>query len=98
MKKCPKCNIDWEEEETIYDYFLGKYLIEFSKSMKVEEIERKAMETANCYGHTEENPKHFGKNHIGIEDPDKYDGVSYWLCTNCNTTFNRWTMQEEENI
>ena len=43
-----------------------------------------------------------GKTHysrlIGIEDSDKYDGVSYWNCPDCNTTWDRFTGKvEEEN-
>ena len=27
---------------------------------------------------------------IGIEDPYLYDGVSYWRCPFCKTTWDRW--------
>lgn len=37
---------------------------------------------------------------IGIElaydHPNHYDGVSYWQCPDCKTTFNRFTGKEEE--
>ena len=28
---------------------------------------------------------------IGIEDPEKYDGVSYWMCPFCKATWDRFT-------
>ena len=84
MKNCPKCKIEWEEKENIYEYFLAKGY-----------SEEKAMDTAEMYGHTNENPKYFGKNCVGIET-EGYDGVSYWKCTSCNTVFDRWTMKESD--
>ena len=85
-KECPKCNTPWEESERIYDFFLRKY----------EGDEVKAAETASAYGDTPETPKHFGKDIIGIEIQGMYDGISYWKCKKCETTFNRWTMKEEK--
>lgn len=84
-KECPKCEIPWEEQETIYEFFLNKY-----------SDETKARETAGHYGCTVETPKHFSKNVVGIEIQGMYDGVSYWKCQSCETVFNRWTMQETE--
>lgn len=82
-KECPKCKIEWEEKETIYEFFLNKYF-----------DEEKAREAASCYGCTRETPKHFGKNVIGIEIQGMYDGVSFWECQGCKSTFDRWTMKE----
>lgn len=28
---------------------------------------------------------------IGIEDPNIYDGVSWWRCPDCGATWDRWT-------
>ena len=79
-KTCPNCNTPWEEKETIYDHFRGKG---YSKEA--------AAESAESYGCTKGNPKHFGKDVMGIET-DNYDGVSYWACQKCEATFDRWTM------
>ena len=84
MKNCPKCNIAWEEEKTIYDHFLS-----------TGKNEEEAREAAASYGDTKETPKHFGKNCVGIET-EEYDGVSYWKCTSCNAVFDRWTMKETD--
>jgi hypothetical protein len=81
---CPTCKTSWNEEETIYEYFLRQYNGD----------KKEATKTAEAYGCTKENPKHFGKDMIGIEDPYKYDGISYWKCLKCNTLFDRWNMKE----
>ena len=76
-------HVPWEEKETIYEFFLNKY-----------GDEAKARETAGHYGCTVETPKHFSKNVVGIEIQGMYDGISFWECQKCGTTFNRWTMLE----
>ena len=81
-KNCPGCNTDWEEEETITQYFESQGY-----------SHRKAVQTAAMYGCTPKSPKHFGKNVIGIEIRGKYDGISYWECQVCKVMFNRWTME-----
>ena len=82
-KDCPKCKTEWEEKETIYEFFLNKYT-----------DENKAIVAAANYGCTPDNPKHFGKDVIGIEIQGMYDGISYWECQKCNGTFDRLTMKE----
>lgn len=82
-KRCPKCGVEWQEKETIYEFFLNKY-----------GNEEKARETAKYYGCVPENPKHFGKNVVGIEIQGMYDGISFWECQECKSTFDRWTMKE----
>lgn len=75
-KNCPSCNTDWEEEETITQHFERQG---YSHSH--------AVQTAAMYGCTPKSPKHFGKNVVAIEIQGKYDGVSYWKCTECETDF-----------
>lgn len=31
---------------------------------------------------------------IGIEDPKRYDGVSWWKCPDCDTVWDRFTGEE----
>jgi hypothetical protein len=78
---CPNCDINWYQSETIYEHFL--------KSNTPFE----ARCIASAYGDTEDSPKHFGANVIGIEIQGQYDGISQWKCTSCNTIFDRWTME-----
>jgi len=33
----------------------------------------------------------YGVNLVGLEDPWLYDGVSFWQCTKCMTTWDRFT-------
>jgi len=33
---------------------------------------------------------------IGIEIPEKYDGISYWQCPDCGTKWDRWTNERQE--
>jgi len=42
----------------------------------------------------------FGVNIMGIEIRGKYDGVSYWKCTSCNTYWDRFTERvvEEKEV
>jgi hypothetical protein len=35
---------------------------------------------------------------ISVEDPWRYDGVSWWQCPFCKTSWNRWTGSPEEII
>jgi hypothetical protein len=28
---------------------------------------------------------------VGVEIPEKYDGISYWECPDCKTQWDRWT-------
>jgi len=30
---------------------------------------------------------------IGWEDPELYDGISWWVCPFCNARWNRWTLE-----
>jgi len=94
LEKCPHCNTPWEEEETIYEYFLAKYLKDYLGELSDQECIEKARKTAKVYGCTLETPKHFGKDVVGIEDPMLYDGISFWECQKCETVFDRWTMKE----
>ena len=81
-KNCPSCNTDWEEEETITQYFESQGY-----------SHRKAVQTAAMYGCTPKSPKHFGKDVTGIEIQGQYDGVSYWQCQVCKVMFDRFTME-----
>jgi len=94
-KQCPKCGFFWEGED-IYQHFLKmrEEGHDYYKNKTDEEIRK----TAGMYGWTEESPKCFS-HIIGIEleynHPQHYDGVSYWMCPKCETTWNRFTGKEE---
>lgn len=43
------------------------------------------------------NPPYKYSSLLGIEVPDKYDGVSFYQCPYCKTTWDRWTGEEIED-
>lgn len=91
---CPECNAKWKGED-IYQHFLAAKndpnheQHDYYKNKTETEI----LKTAGDYGWTPDNPKTFG-HIIGIElaydDPEHYDGVSYWMCPNCRIAWNRF--------
>ena len=82
--KCPECNFDFKGEK-IFDSFKRqqKEGSEFLKNKTDKEIKQYIEEYYNepyCWSRL-----------IGIEDSEKYDGVSYWMCPGCGSTWDRWT-------
>ncbi len=89
---CPKCTSDWDggsiletfikKRNSGEDYWANKTDIEIEKIVKESYSE----------------PYRWGRE-IAIELPwnhqNHYDGVSYWMCPDCETTFNRFTGVEE---
>lgn len=82
--ECPICKASWDG---------GSILDSFKKQRD---------EGAECYqGKTDEDleamikecyrPPYRWSRLIGIEDRDKYDGISFWQCPDCKTTWNRFT-------
>jgi len=90
-KQCPKCGEQWEGED-IYQHFLKRK--QNGDKFYANKTDEEIREIAGHYGWSEENPKCF-KHLIGIVDPRGYDGVSYWQCPSCKTTWNRFTNKEE---
>lgn len=88
LKECPKCGANWDGGD-IYEYF---------RKAHPEKTDAENKESAECYGWRENNKEHFS-HLIGIElsmdNPKYYDGVSYWQCPECGTTWNRFTNKEE---
>ena len=81
LSACRACGITWNGKE-IPDELMdsGRYA-----------TRREAEEAAEDYGWTSTNKRCFKINMVGIEDPEKYDGVSYWRCTSCGATWDRFT-------
>lgn len=82
-EECPVCKVSWNG---------GSILDSFKKQR----------DEGQCYqGKTDEeleaivkeyySPPYRWSRLIGIEDRDKYDGVSYWACPDCHTTWDRFT-------
>lgn len=85
-KVCPKCGADWDAGD-IYETLRKQ---DHYKDKSDEEVKK----VAGNYGWTEETPKRFS--HLtGVEIRGRYDGVSYWECPNCKTSWNRFTGEKE---
>lgn len=99
---CPECGGDWDGGD-IYEHFLEAKFNpnheqhEYYKDKTLDEIKK----SAGSYGWTEETPRRFGKL-IGIElpydDPDHYDGVSFWQCPHCEIAWNRFNGDRTERF
>ena len=80
--KCPKCGVDWSNGD-IFDVLRGQ---DWCKDKSDEEL-RKWVETAY-------SPPYKFSRLIGIElpygHPDRYDGVSYWMCPDCEHKWPRF--------
>ena len=72
-KTCPKCKADFEQED-IYEHFLKEY-----------NDPKKALETAEMYGWTKENPQRFSRL-IGMYDIGE-DNTTHWRCPDCGHTW-----------
>ena len=95
-KKCPKCAVAWQSDQTITEYFIEEYNKNGIPRYCFDEnpdatVEIAAATTAFNYGCTPATPKYFGQNVIGIEFEGVYDGVLYWECKKCGCAKHRFT-------
>lgn len=72
---CPNCQADLEGED-VYEYFLQQY-----------RDEKKALEAAEMYGWTKENPKSFSRI-IGLYS-DSLDRTIAFMCPDCQHKMER---------
>lgn len=92
QRTCPKCNSDWDGGSILETFIRQRDEgAEYLKGKSNEEIEQYMKESYSP-------PYRWGRE-IGIElewnHPNHYDGVSYWQCPDCQTTFNRFSGIEE---
>lgn len=83
--KCPNCGVLWHSI-----YSMPEELFNTGRYSTMKEAEEEAH---RGWGWTKENCKdvRFSKHVVGIEDIDKYDGVSSWYCQSCDAHVDRWT-------
>ena len=88
QRSCPKCNADWD----------GGSIVDTFKKMRDEgnEYWQKTDEEIEEQVKQFYSPPYRWGREIGIEIEGGYDGVSYWQCPDCNTTFNAFTGIEEK--
>jgi hypothetical protein len=91
---CKKCGSNWDGGSVLEEFFKqrdnakeGEYRFGWTD----QQVEDSMKE---CYS----PPYRWGRE-IGIQlpfdHPNYYDGISYWQCPDCKTTFNRFTGKEE---
>ena len=78
---CPKCNQSWDS---------GRIWKVWRKSRRKYYKDKTDKELQAMEKKSYSEPHHFSKL-IGVEDPYKYDGISYWECPFCGATWDRWT-------
>lgn len=93
MGSCPKCGVSWD----------GGSIVETFIQQREEGARNwQGMSDDDIQAYVDESysPPHRWGRQIGIElaydHPNHYDGISYWKCPDCETTWNRFTKQEEE--
>ncbi len=78
--------------ELLYDHYNNEV-----KNMSDEDL----IKSAANYGWSPDNKVRSSKI-IGIElaydDPDYYDGVSYWMCPHCGIAWNRFTGEKTDKF
>lgn len=79
---CPNCNIQWQDDKNIYEFFLGKYATEKQDKTR-NQIKDMATEMAAMYGCTKESPKHFGVNVVFVASLNN----DYYHCNGCGSDF-----------
>lgn len=88
MDKCPKCGVSWLGEPILDSFKKSKWFIGRT-DIELEKIVKDNYSEPYCW-----------QRQIGIyrafDHPKYIDGVCYWMCPDCKTTFNRFTEKEEE--
>lgn len=99
---CPECGSNWDGGD-IYEYFLDVKNNPTSEGYAYykDKTDAEIMASAESYGYRPNDKKHFSKL-IGIElpynDPDHYDGISYWQCPECMVAWNRFNGKRTERF
>jgi hypothetical protein len=90
QENCPKCGVSWD----------GGSILESWKKLRKDGVayldksdEELETNMKKCY-----SPPYRWNRLMGIElpydHPKYYDGISYWKCPDCKTTWDRFTSEE----
>lgn len=89
---CPNCGVSWDGGSILESWKQMREEGRFYINKSDEELEKDMKE---CYS----PPYRWGRL-IGIElpynHPKHYDGISFWQCPDCKTTWDRFTGKEEK--
>lgn len=86
---CPQCGTDWRADPIPLEYVTRGDYGHDAPCQKLQVWDDDYDEKTLCTC----PPKHYSKL-IGIDIPQKYDGVSIWMCPACSTRWDRWTGKE----
>lgn len=101
-RNCPECGELWFGDD-IFEYFLKQKTDPNTPQHECykDKTDKEILETANMYGWSKEHPVKFN-NIIGVElaydDPEHYDGISYWQCPGCGVAWHRFTGVRSERF
>ena len=87
INNCPKCKSNWDGGSILESFIKQREDgIKFWKNMSDKNIEKHVKE--------HHSPPYRWKRIIGVElpltDKNYYEGISYWLCPDCNTKFDKF--------
>ncbi len=86
---CPKCDADWRSSEIPRESLAKGYYGHESPCERKRAWDADYSESTPCTC-----PPRFFSRLVGIEIPGKYDGVSEWMCPDCETRWDRWTGEQ----
>lgn len=91
--KCPKCSANWDAGD-IFETLIAQDWWKTAKKNDTNELKFPTEESFREYiKKSYSSPYRFNRI-IGVEDRSIYDGVSWWVCPDCRTYFDRWTGEE----
>ena len=90
---CPVCGDDKRASEISREFLAKGYYGHHDPCKKLQEWDDGFDPDTPCTC----PPRHFS-HWLGIEIQGKYDGISYYNCTSCNTTWDRWTREEVPDV
>jgi Zn-finger nucleic acid-binding protein len=102
LSHCPKCGVRWQDELNIYQRLFK--LREDGNKYYASRTDEQIRESAHSYGWYAKGEEGIGSAEtedirytelLGIEIPEKYDGISYWQCKSCKATWDRFTGEEQ---
>ena len=85
---CPECEVDWRADQIPVEYVVKDYYGHEPPCKRKFKYPEPDTEPCTCV------PRYYS-NLVGIElpynDPNHYDGVSYWQCPACCARWDRFT-------
>ena len=94
---CPECKANWDGGDILEELVRLKDEGTFYQNYSDADL----IKAAGDYGWTQENKKRFSHligMELSMDDPEHYDGVSYWICPECGVGWCRWTGERTDRF